>query len=140
MERHGDIKHFCDHEGCGKGFAVKHDVKIHKLRAHSTALNYICDVCGTAFRTWNYRRYHQETVHGLVKQTRTNSKPPSRRTKEPKVIVQQRDQHQQEIIIQQQMTPISIGSSPSYSQQTQETQIFHYPHPYQPHIVSQIFK
>lgn len=34
MERHGEVKYFCDYPGCGKGFSVKHDVKIHQRRAH----------------------------------------------------------------------------------------------------------
>uniref|UniRef100_A0A336LRK0 CSON002112 protein n=1 Tax=Culicoides sonorensis TaxID=179676 RepID=A0A336LRK0_CULSO len=77
MERHGEKKFFCDYEGCGKGFAVKHDVKIHKRRAHCDDLDYVCKICGQAFRTWNYRRYHEETVHGLVKvkQQRNKRRP-----------------------------------------------------------------
>lgn len=77
MERHGEKKFFCDYEGCGKSFAVKHDVKIHKRRAHCDDLDYICKICGMAFRTWNYRRYHEETVHGLVKvkQQRNKRRP-----------------------------------------------------------------
>lgn len=77
MERHGEKRYFCDYEGCGKGFAVKHDVKIHKRRAHCDDLDYVCKICGTAFRTWNYRRYHEETVHGLVKvkQQRNKRRP-----------------------------------------------------------------
>lgn len=34
MERHGEIQYFCDYPGCGKGFTVKHDVRIHARRAH----------------------------------------------------------------------------------------------------------
>lgn len=77
MERHGEKKFFCDYEGCGKSFAVKHDVKIHKRRAHCDDLDYVCKICGMAFRTWNYRRYHEETVHGLVKvkQQRNKRRP-----------------------------------------------------------------
>uniref|UniRef100_A0A336MN36 CSON014498 protein n=1 Tax=Culicoides sonorensis TaxID=179676 RepID=A0A336MN36_CULSO len=34
VERHGAIQYFCDYPGCGKGFTVKHDVRIHARRAH----------------------------------------------------------------------------------------------------------
>ncbi|XP_063701663.1 endothelial zinc finger protein induced by tumor necrosis factor alpha-like [Culicoides brevitarsis] len=34
MERHGDIKYYCQYPGCGKGYKVKHDIRIHARRAH----------------------------------------------------------------------------------------------------------
>lgn len=39
MERHGEVKYFCEYPGCGKGFSVKHDVKIHQRRAHKDMIS-----------------------------------------------------------------------------------------------------
>ena len=55
-------KHICDQ--CGKAFAKKHDLKVHKDRIHLLR-RYICPKCG---KTISKIRDHLKTVHNITEQ------------------------------------------------------------------------
>ena len=56
------LYYFCDQ--CGKSYANKAGLKIHKLHVHEKhSEEQTCDVCGISFRTRELLKQHQEREH-----------------------------------------------------------------------------
>lgn len=60
--KHSECKYFCEHEGCGRQFAVKWALRTH-MKIHSNEKAFKCEECDKTFHQKINLTYHISSVH-----------------------------------------------------------------------------